>query len=72
MRSFRREVFARPVLIFHTRASLIKSQCNEREERSECRTRANARARYMSSAGDSEALPFQVSLSVAWIRRSYF
>ena len=72
MRSFRREVFARPVLIFHTRASLIKSQCNEREERSECRTRASARARYMSSAGDSEALPFQVSLSVAWIRRSYF
>jgi hypothetical protein len=72
MRSFRREVFARPVLIFHTRASLIKSQCNEREERSECRTRASARERYMSSAGDSEALPFQVSLSVAWIRRSYF
>jgi hypothetical protein len=28
--------------------------------------------RYMSSAGDSGALPFQVSLSVAWIRRSYF
>ena len=31
-----------------------------------------ARERYMSSAGDSVALPFQVSLSVTWIRRSYF
>src|SRR5207245_1637953 len=42
MRSFRREVFARAFLNVDTRASLIKSQCKEREERSECRTRASA------------------------------
>jgi hypothetical protein len=32
----------------------------------------SAHERYMSSAGDSVTLPFQVSLSVAWIRRSHF
>jgi len=32
----------------------------------------SAHTRYMNSAGDSVALPFQVSLSVAWIRGSYF
>jgi len=34
---------SRAVPIFHTRASLNKSQCNEREERSKCRTRTRAR-----------------------------
>jgi len=33
MRSFRREVFARAFLTFHTRASLNKSQRNKSEER---------------------------------------
>ena len=32
----------------------------------------SAHERYMSSAGDSVALPFRVSLSVTWIRLSYF
>jgi len=59
MRSFRREILARAFLNSDTRASLIKSQRNEREERSKWKTRASARQihelgqRYRGAAASS-------------------